>query len=108
MLDDLRFALRLTRRTPVLSLTAMVSLTIGFALAAAGFTAVKTAFFGTLPGPYGNRIVAIYDFNRVRPQDRLAEVPRQEGRMLPGHWGIPAPGARRERHIVVFDRCPNR
>lgn len=78
--QDLRFALRLTRRTPFMSLTAAAALAIAFGLATAGFTLVRALFFGTLPGPYGNRIVAIHEFNRTggwRVPLALAELERR-------------------------------
>lgn len=67
--QDVPQALRMVRRSPFLSLTAVVALAIGMGLAIAGFTVVKSEFYSVLPGPYGERVVAIQDYNRTAGWD---------------------------------------
>jgi predicted permease len=56
---EARLALRLLARTPLLSLTAVVALTVGIALATTGFTVVNSLLHPRLPIPEGDRVVEV-------------------------------------------------
>ncbi len=62
---ELILALRATRRTPLLTLVAAVSIAIGIGLATAAFTVVRDTTLGRLPVPHGDRIVALRDVDRA-------------------------------------------
>jgi predicted permease len=62
---DLRMAFRITKRSPLLSLTSVVAMAVGIALTTIAFTIVRDAFFGTLPVPSGHEVVSLTDFNRM-------------------------------------------
>lgn len=57
--SELRLALRLLRRSPGVSLTVILALTCGVALATAGFTVVRSVFAVELPFPEGDRVVTV-------------------------------------------------
>ena len=62
---DVRMALRVTQRSPFLSLTSIVAMAVGIGLTTVAFTIVKDAFYGTLPVPNGHEIVSLTDFDRL-------------------------------------------
>ena len=59
MIQDIRFGLRLVRRSPWLSGTAIVSLAIGIAATTAVFTLINTALLKALPYPAVDRLLTI-------------------------------------------------
>lgn len=56
---EVRLALRLLARTPVLSVTAALALTVGVTLATTGFTVVSALLNPRLPIPEGHRVVEL-------------------------------------------------
>lgn len=56
---EFRLALRLLRRSPIVSLTVVLALTCGVTLATAGFTVVQAVFDMDLPFPEGPRVVEL-------------------------------------------------
>jgi hypothetical protein len=76
-----------------MSLTAASALALAFGLATAGFTVVRALFFGTLPGPHGNRIVASHEFNHTG------------GWKVPLDFGEWTPGSRSHRPQCREPRC---
>ncbi len=85
---ELVLALRATRRTPLLTAVAAVSIAIGVGLATAAFTVLRETTFGTLPVPEGERVVALRDVDRA------------------GGWDLPvehAEFARRRAALRSFD-----
>ena len=59
MIQDIRFGLRLVRRSPWLSGTAIVSLAIGIAATTAVFTIINAALLKALPYPAVDRLLTI-------------------------------------------------
>ena len=79
---DVRMALRVTRRSPFLSLTSILAMAVGIGLTTVAFTIVRDAFYGTLPVPGGREIVSITDFDRLGQGTipvSLAEFSRRRG-----------------------------
>ncbi len=60
---DARLGLRLMLRQPVLTLTALVSLTVGIALATVGFAFMDVVLFSRLPFDGGDRFVLVQAFD---------------------------------------------
>ena len=59
MIQDIRFGLRLLRRSPWLSGTAIVSLAIGIGVTTSVFTVINAALVKALPYPAVDRLIAI-------------------------------------------------
>jgi putative ABC transport system permease protein len=56
---ELRFALRLLRKQPVVTLTTLFALTVGIAVTTTGFTLLDSVIFSRLPFPNGDRFVLL-------------------------------------------------
>lgn len=83
---ELRLALRLLRRTPVLSAAAVAALTVGIGLATVGFTVVNAALHPAFPFPAGPRYV---DVVAADADTRVAVAPDAE---LVAGWRAEAVG----------------
>jgi putative ABC transport system permease protein len=59
VIQDIRFGLRLVRRSPLLSVTAIASLAIGIGATTAVFTVIDAALLKALPYPAVDRLVAL-------------------------------------------------
>jgi putative ABC transport system permease protein len=62
---DVRNAIRQVTTTPLLSATAVAALAVGIAVACGAFTIVRGLFYGALPVPDPEAVVAIRDIDRV-------------------------------------------
>ena len=56
---ELRLAVRLLRRQPVVTLTTVLALAVGIGVATAGFTLLDSVLFSRLPYPNGDRFVLV-------------------------------------------------
>jgi len=71
LLRDLRFALRVLRKTPLLSLIAVVTFALGIGLTTTVFSIVNGAIFKGLPFEDGDRIVSIFRNNPSLGQQNI-------------------------------------
>jgi len=62
--QDIRYAWRGARRTPTLTITAITTLAVAFALTTAAFTAVNGVLFRSLPYPAADRLALIWSTTR--------------------------------------------
>ncbi|MGH7584169.1 MAG: ABC transporter permease, partial [Gemmatimonadales bacterium] len=62
-LRDVRYTLRSLRRSPVFTITAIVTLAIGIGASTAVFSAVAPSLLEPLPFPHASRLVALMDRN---------------------------------------------
>ena len=65
--QDLRFGLRMLRKNPVFSMTAITSLALGIASVVSIFTAADALLFRSLPYRDASKLVTLWESNRVRP-----------------------------------------
>lgn len=65
--QDLRFGLRMLRKNPVFSITAIASLALGIAAVVSIFTAADALLFRPLPYRDASKLVMLWESNRVRP-----------------------------------------
>ena len=72
MLDEVRFALRSLRKSPVLSLVAVLTLGLGIGMNALMFSLVYGALFRGLPFPEEERIVRVTWVNPSAPNDWMS------------------------------------
>jgi predicted permease len=77
---DLRLALRTTIASPVVSLTAVLALGVGIALATAAFTVVNTVVNGSLRTADGDEILALRDYDRAGGWGLLVTLEEHERR----------------------------
>lgn len=68
--QDVRYAVRAARRTPMLTTTAIITLAIAFALATSAFTAVNGVLVRALPYPAPDRLALIWGTVREK-RDRI-------------------------------------
>lgn len=61
---DVRLAVRLLWRSPVMTVTSIASLALGIGIAAAGFSLIDQVFFGNVPFPGGDRWVVVESYDR--------------------------------------------
>src|SRR5260370_42346852 len=97
MLQSLRYALRALRRTPTVTATAMLTLSVGIGMASAMFTVFHAVVVRRLPVQDQDRIVELSGVAKGAAREvPLALDPvrrfRQESRTLPSvggfsHWG---------------------
>jgi predicted permease len=71
-LQDIRFALRQLRRSPVFALTAAVTLALGLSAAIAIFAFVDAALLKPLPYRDPSRLVGVYERIQIFPQSNLS------------------------------------
>ena len=64
-MDDLRFALRLWRKSPGTAAVVLLSLTLGIGANATIFTFVKELFVPAMPVADASRLVMVYCLRRV-------------------------------------------
>ena len=62
---QVRFALRMMRKTPGLTAVATLCLAVGIGLVTAAFTVVYGAFLAPLPVPGGDRMVMVHEYDRT-------------------------------------------
>ena len=79
MLNDLRFAFRLLRRNPVLTLVAVVSLGLGIGANTTIFTLINQVFLRPLPLEEPSRLVSIFTSDE-RNRQFAASLPRARRR----------------------------
>lgn len=72
---EVRLALRLARRSPLLSVTATLALATGIGVAVTGYTMVDTLVWGTLPWEGGDRFVMVGA--RSRPENAPVDLGRE-------------------------------
>lgn len=60
---EVRLALRLVRRQPVMTLTAVVALGLGIGMVAGGFSVFQQALYGELPFPDGDRWISVETYS---------------------------------------------
>ena len=58
-LSEIRLALRLLRKQPVVTLTSVLALAVGMGMATTGFTLLDAVLFGRLPFQGGDRFVLL-------------------------------------------------
>src|SRR5215210_2486392 len=56
---ELRLAVRLLRRQPVVTVTTVLALAVGIGMATTGFTLLDSVLFSRLPYPNGDRFVVV-------------------------------------------------
>jgi predicted permease len=72
LIQDIRFALRQLRRSPIFALTASVTLALGLCAAVAIFAFVDAALIKPLPYQDPSRLVGVYERVPVFPQSNLS------------------------------------
>ncbi len=72
LIQDIRFALRQLRRSPIFALTASVTLALGLCAAVAIFAFVDAALIKPLPYQDPSRLVGVYERVQVFPQSNLS------------------------------------
>ncbi len=77
---DFRSAMRATRASPIVSLTSVLALGVGIALATAAFTVVTGILNSTLEAPDGDRILALRDADTVGRWSLLITLEEHERR----------------------------
>src|SRR5262245_49965230 len=87
MLQDLRLAIRLFRRTPLATSVALLSIALSVGVTAVVFTAIKTALLDALPYTHPESLVQIRSENPGAPRSAA----RVAGRRLCGAGLGPAP-----------------
>ena len=75
MLSDLRFALRLFRRTPMFAVTTVLTLALGIGANLAVFTIVDAVLFRPLPFPEPDRLVMLSESHLETNQHRAGVLP---------------------------------
>jgi predicted permease len=75
MLSDLRFALRLWRKTPSLFLLAVIALGLGIGATTAVFSVVRAVLLKPLPYPAPDELVMVWEANIPRSRDRNVVSP---------------------------------
>lgn len=63
--SEIKYAFRMLRKSPGLSLLAVISLAFGLGLTTAAFSVVHAVFLSDLPFPEADRIVAVFDYHRA-------------------------------------------
>jgi putative ABC transport system permease protein len=81
MLSDLRFALRLWRKTPSLFLLVLIALGLGIGATTAVFSVVRAVLLKSLPYPAPDELVMVWETNIPRNRDRNVVSP---GNFI--HW----------------------
>ena len=72
LIQDIRFALRQLRRSPLFALTASVTLALGLCAAVAIFAFVDAALIKPLPYRDPSRLVGVYERVQIFPQSNLS------------------------------------
>src|SRR5262245_59058612 len=72
LIQDIRFAIRQLRRSPIFALTAGVTLALGLCAAIAIFAFVDAALIKPLPYQYPSRLVGVYERIQVFPRSNLS------------------------------------
>ena len=112
LLQDLRFALRLFRRTPGVTAVAVLSLALGVGANAAIFSVVDALGFRPLPVPDEQRLVRVYATGREEGRGRLSYKEFDEirqsnhvfsGVMVHGLRGASVTDARGDTEVVAAD-----
>ena len=75
LLRDLRHALRATRKTPVISLIAIVSVALGIAAATTVFSLAHSFLLRPLPYPEADRLILVWERPEARSDDRELVAP---------------------------------
>jgi predicted permease len=70
LLQDIRYAIRTLRRTPVFTVTAITTLAIGIGATTAVFSAVESVVLSPLPYANSDQLVRVYSSYRDDPDDR--------------------------------------
>jgi macrolide transport system ATP-binding/permease protein len=71
-IQDIRFAIRQLRRSPIFALTAGVTLALGLSAAIAIFAFVDAALLRPLPYRYPSRLVGVYERIQIFPRSNLS------------------------------------
>lgn len=77
---DFRMAIRATQASPVVSVTAILALAVGIALATAAFTVVHSVLYSELRAPGGDQILGLRDYDRVGRYGLLITLEEHERR----------------------------
>jgi hypothetical protein len=72
ILNDLRYAARLTRHSPLFALAALISLAVGIGINAAVFSIARAAFLRSWPAPAPERLVGIRSITRDVPESTFS------------------------------------
>ena len=70
LLQDVRYAFRTLRRSPVFTLAAVITLALGIGATTAVFTVVESVVLSPLPYPASDELVRVYSSFRDRPDTR--------------------------------------
>ena len=73
---ELRLAVRLLRRQPVVTLTTVLALAVGIGMATTGFTLLDSVLFSKLPYPNGDRFVLVEVHTEPEAQRSTVEAER--------------------------------
>ena len=73
---ELRLAVRLLRRQPVVTLTTVLALAVGIGMATTGFTLLDSVLFSKLPYPNGERFVLVEVHTEPEAQRSTVEAER--------------------------------
>jgi predicted permease len=65
LVQDVRYGVRMLRKTPVLSGVALLCLASAIGLTTAAFSVVYGAFFSALPVPHGDRLMMVHEYHRT-------------------------------------------
>ncbi len=124
---ELRLAVRLLRRQPVVTLTTVLALAVGIGMATTGFTLLDSVLFSKLPYPNGDRFVLVEVHTEPEAQRSTVEAERfrffrerastfehlgafrdnEVNLLLPSGEILPVPGALvTPSSIAVFPHAP--
>ena len=73
---ELRLALRLLRKQPVVTLTTVLALAVGIGMATTGFTLLDSVLFSRLPYPNGDRFVLVEVYTEPEAQRTALDAER--------------------------------